>query len=71
MLFRSKRESGKNGFYYEIRYRRNGYNLRAANKDLAVAKAEFIELTKHLESPAERANAGLKFDNMLDRKSVV
>jgi len=61
-----KRESGKNSFYYEIRYRRNGYNLRAANKDLAVAKAEFIELTKHLESPAERANAGLKFDNMLN-----
>lgn len=61
-----KRNSGKNGFYYEIRYRRNGYNLRAANKDLAVAKAEFIELTKHLESPAERVNAGLKFDNMLN-----
>jgi hypothetical protein len=40
-----KRQSGKNGFYYEIRYRRNGYDLRAANKDLAVAKAEFVKLT--------------------------
>ena len=38
-----KRQSGKNGFYYEIRYRRNGYNLRAASTDLKVAKAEFVK----------------------------
>ena len=61
-----KRESGKNGFYYEIRYRRNGYNLRAANKDLAVAKAEFVKLTHHLESPAERAEKRLKFGTILE-----
>ncbi len=56
-----KRPSGKRGFYYEIRYRRNGYNLRAANKDLAVAKALFVELTKNLKSPAEHADKNLEF----------
>ena len=61
-----KRESGKSGFYYEIRYRRNGYNLRAANKDLAAAKAAFVELTKHLESPEDRAEKRLKFDTILE-----
>lgn len=61
-----KRESGKNGFYYEIRYRRNGYNLRAANKDLAVAKAEFVKLTHNLESPTERAEKRLKFNTILE-----
>ena len=33
-----KRPSGKSGFYYEIRYRRNGYNISVSNKDLATAK---------------------------------
>ena len=61
-----KRASGKSGFYYEIRYRRNGYNLRAANKDLAVAKAKFIELTHHLESPDDRLQKRLKFDTILE-----
>lgn len=60
-----KRQSGKNGFYYEIRYRRNGYDLRAANKDLAVAKAEFVKLTHSLESPAERAEKRLRFETIL------
>lgn len=40
-----KRESGKNGFYYEIRYRRNGYNITASHKDLQRAKEKFIEAT--------------------------
>ena len=44
-----KRPSGKNGFYYEIRYRRNGYNISVSNKDLAVAKKLFIERTHTLE----------------------
>ena len=40
-----KRKSGKNGFYYEIRYRRNGYNIRAASVDIHQAKRIFLEKT--------------------------
>ncbi len=40
-----KRKSGKKGFYYEIRYRRNGYNIRAASVDINVAKRIFLEKT--------------------------
>ena len=40
-----KRKSGKNGFYYEIRYRGNGYNIRAASVDINEAKRIFLEKT--------------------------
>ena len=36
-----KRKSGKNGFYNEIRYRRNVYNIRAASVDINEAKRIF------------------------------
>ena len=42
----TKRRSGKNTFIYEIRYRRNGYNVSASSKDLAEAKKKFIEALK-------------------------
>ena len=41
-----KRKSGKRTFYYEIRYRRNGYNIRAASVDIKEAKRIFLEKTK-------------------------
>ena len=50
-----KRPSGKNGFYYEIRYRRNGFNISVSNKDLATAKKLFIERTHSLEKKANDA----------------
>jgi len=37
-----KRQSGKNTFVYEIRYRRNGYNVTAAAKTLEAAKEKFL-----------------------------
>lgn len=40
-----KRPSGKSGYYYEIRYRRNGYNITVSNKDLSTAKKMFINET--------------------------
>ncbi len=40
-----KKPSGKNGFYYEIRYRRNGYNIYAASVDISEAKRIFLERT--------------------------
>ena len=41
-----KKPSGKNGYIYEIRYRRNGYDVGASNKNLAEAKRLFIEALK-------------------------
>ncbi len=40
-----KRPSGKKGFYYELRYRRNGYDIYAASVDINEAKRIFIEKT--------------------------
>lgn len=56
-----KRPSGKKGFYYEIRYRRNGYNITVSNVDLNVTKKLFIEATKHLDSPETLTKNRLKF----------
>ena len=58
-----KRPSGKSGFYYEIRYRRNGYNISVSNKDLATAKKLFIERTHDLES---KSNAALTFGKITE-----
>ena len=41
-----KRQSGKRTFLYEIRYRRNGYNISASSTDLQAAKKKFLEMTK-------------------------
>ena len=42
----TKRQSGKKGFYYQIRYRRNGYNIEASSVNLQEAKRKFLEKTK-------------------------
>lgn len=44
-----KRQSGKNSFLYEIRYRRNGYNISASSTDLKEAKAKFLKMTQQGE----------------------
>lgn len=41
-----RKQSGKNGYIYEIRYRRNGYDISASNKNLEEAKRLFIEQLK-------------------------
>ncbi|MDE6504834.1 MAG: hypothetical protein K2L42_03090 [Clostridia bacterium] len=56
-----KRPSGKSGCYYEIRYRRNGYNITVSDKDLKTAKQLFIEATKNLQSPEALAQNRQKF----------
>lgn len=48
-----KRPSGKNGIYYEIRYRRNGYNITVSNKNLKTAKKMFVERTMRLDEPVK------------------
>lgn len=56
-----KRPSGKKGFYYEIRYRKNGYNITVSSTDIETAKKLFIQETKNLESPEAAAKNKLKF----------
>lgn len=41
-----KRQSGKRTFLYEIRYRRNGYNISASSTDITEAKQKFLEMTE-------------------------
>lgn len=40
-----KRQSGTKGILYEIRYRRNGYNISVSSTNLAEAKRKFLEKT--------------------------
>lgn len=46
-----ERPSGKRGVFYEIRYRRNGYDIAVSNKELKTAKEMFIEATQNLPPP--------------------
>lgn len=41
-----KKPSGKNSFLYEIRYRRNGYNIATSSTSLAEAKQKFLAMTR-------------------------
>ena len=45
----SKRKVSKNGYTYEIRYRRNGYNVCVTDKNLERGKQRFIEKLKTAE----------------------
>lgn len=48
-----KRKSGKDTWNYEIRYRKNGYNVQASAKTLEEAKRKFIERLKTAEPKNE------------------
>ncbi len=41
----TKRKSGKNGIVYQIRFRRNGYDIEASSADINKAKRIFLEKT--------------------------
>lgn len=47
-----KRQTSKHGYTYDIRYRRNGYNICVTGKNLETTKQRFIEKLK----TAEKAN---------------
>lgn len=55
-----KRPSGKTGVYYEIRYRRNGYNITVSNKNLQKAKEMFVLAAYNLPEPGQKANNKFK-----------
>ena len=44
-----KRKCGKNSYTYDIRYRKNGYDIAVTNKSLEIAKQLFIEKLKTAE----------------------
>ena len=44
-----KRKSGKHSWNYEIRYRRNGYNIAVSANNLEEAKKKFIEKLNHVD----------------------
>ena len=48
-----KRPCGKETFTYEIRYRRNGYNITITDKNLEKGKRRFIEALKMAEESKE------------------
>lgn len=51
------RQSGKNSTTYEIRYRRDGYDVAASGKTIELAKANFIEKLKTAQ-PIEKGKGG-------------
>lgn len=61
-----ERPSGKHGSFYEIRYRRNGYDIAVSNKELKTAKAMFIEATQNLPPPESLAKNKISFGSIAD-----
>ncbi len=61
-----ERPSGKRGSFYEIRYRRNGYDIAVSNKELKTAKAMFIEATQNLPPPESLAKNKFSFGSIAD-----
>ncbi|MBE7101360.1 MAG: hypothetical protein E7364_07130 [Clostridiales bacterium] len=61
-----KRESGRNSFCYEIRYRSNGYNITASSTDLSRAKEKFLFKTTPKEIGKYRTATYNSNDNTLE-----
>ena len=51
-----RRPTGKNSFTYDIRYRRNGYNICVTDKNLEKCKKKFIEKLKTAEKVPKTKN---------------
>jgi len=56
-----KRPCGKQTFTYEIRYRRNGYNITITDKNLEKGKQRFIEALKTAEKSVHYGNIPYTF----------
>lgn len=52
------RQSGKDGTTYEIRYRRDGYDVHACGKTIEIAKANFIEKLKTAQPMEKKTGDG-------------
>lgn len=60
-----KKPCGKNNFCYEIRYRSNGYNIRASSTDLSEAKRKFLHKTTPKEIEKYRVQEKITGTNAL------
>lgn len=56
-----KKQSGKRTWCYEIRYRRNGYNIAVSSTDLDTAKQKFIEALKTADKATEHKGVPTTF----------
>lgn len=61
-----KRVSGKNTFNYELRYRRNGYNIQVSSNDLVEAKCKFIQALQEAEKGEQVPVVPTKFCDFAD-----
>ena len=57
-----KRQTGKNSYTYEIRYRRNGYNITITDKNLENGKRRFLEALKMAEETRHYGNVPYTFN---------
>lgn len=60
--------SGKNTYCYEIRYRKNGYNISVSSTSIAIAKEKFIDAIKNgnSEKLCEKMKVPQKFNEFLE-----
>lgn len=63
-----KIQSGKNTYCYEIRYRKNGYNISASSTSISTAKEKFIDAIKSAKSGqiCENMKVPQKFNEFLE-----
>lgn len=54
-----KRQSGKHNINYELRFRRDGYNIEVSSNNLAEAKIKFIEKINQIEKFGNTAANGI------------
>lgn len=57
-----KKKNSKNSYSYEIRYRKNGYNICASGATLEIAKQRFIEKLKVADKTQKLTATPTKFD---------
>lgn len=57
-----RRKSGKKTVNYEIRYRRDGYNISVSSNDLEKAKEKFIEALKNADRQDEQQKVPTTFN---------
>jgi integrase len=61
-----KRIRGKNSCSYEIRFRRNGYNISVSSTDLNVAKLRFIEAVTRSDYEPQASSVPTAFDKFAE-----
>lgn len=58
-----RRPTGQNKYTYEMRYRRDGYNVTATAKDLEECKAKFLDKLKEADKQVKAKGSKTRFGN--------